>query len=94
LKTLSQQLNKARILTRQDISTEEVGVGAIVDLMDSKGNKTTYTLLGPWDADPDKHILSFQSKLAQTMTGCKRGDEFDFQGEHYTVKTIKSYLGE
>lgn len=93
LKTLTQQLNKARILTKEDITTDSVNVGAIVNLLDSKGKKVTYTLLGPWDADPDQHILSFQSMLAQAMIGHKEGESFDFQGEHYTVKGIKSYLG-
>lgn len=92
LKSLTQQINKARILTREDITTDKVSVGAIVNLMDSKGKKLTYTLLGPWDADPDQHILSFQSKLAQAMIGYKEGESFDFQGEQYTIKGIKSYL--
>lgn len=92
LRTLSQQLNHARILTKYDILPHEVSVGAIVDLHDSKGNKIRYTLLGPWDADPEQHILSFQSKLAQTMLGCKQGDSFDFQGEKYTIQKIESYL--
>lgn len=92
LKLLTRQLNQARILTREDISTDEVGVGAIVDVVDSKGKKTSFTLLGPWDADPERHILSFQSKLAQAMIGCKKGESFDFQGENYQIKGIKSFL--
>lgn len=90
--SLSHQLNKARILTKEDISPDTVGVGAIVDLVDSKGSLITYTLLGPWDTDPEKHVLSFQSKFAQTMLGHKEGESFDFQGENYTVKKIRSYL--
>lgn len=92
LRTLSKQLNQARIITKHDITPNEAGVGSIVHLSDTKGNKVSYTLLGPWDADPDKHILSFQSKLAQTMIGCKKGDTFDFQGEKYTVQQIESFL--
>lgn len=92
LKRLSRELNRARILTKEDIVTDQVSVGSIVDVMDSKGNKETYTLLGPWDADPEKHILSFQSKLAQVMLGHKKGEAFDFQGEQFVVKGIKSYL--
>lgn len=92
LKTLSHQVQGARILTKEDISTQEVTVGSIVDLIDSKGNKVTYTLLGPWDADPDKHILSFQSKLAQAMLGHKESDSFSFQGETFHIKKIRSYL--
>jgi len=92
LRTLSQQINQARILTKNDILTDEVSVGAIVHLTDSKGHTVCYSLLGPWDANPDQNILSFQSKLAQMMIGCKKGDSFDFQGEKYTIQKIESYL--
>lgn len=92
LKLLSRQVNQARVLTKEDITTDEVGVGSIVDVVDSNGNKVVFTLLGPWDADPDRHVLSFQSKFAQAMIGCKKGESFDFQGEHYTVKGIRSFL--
>ncbi len=94
LKTLTRQLNQARILTKDDISTEKVGVGAVVKLLNSEGKKLTYTLLGPWDADPDQYILSFQSKLAQAMIGHKKGETFDFQGEQYKVEEINSYLNQ
>lgn len=92
LKTLSDQLNQARILTKDDIITDRVGVGVIVEVLDSKKKKVTYTLLGPWDADPDQHILSFQSKFAQAMFGLKAGETFEFQGESYTIQKIKSFL--
>lgn len=92
LRSLSKQLNQARILSKNDILTSEVSVGSIVHLQDSKGKKVDYTLLGPWDADPENRVLSFQSKLAQTMIGCKKGDSFDFQGEKYTIQKIDSFL--
>ncbi|MFN0065491.1 MAG: GreA/GreB family elongation factor [Chlamydiales bacterium] len=92
LKTLSEQINQARVLTKQDIFPSQVGPGIIVDVVDSKGIKKTYTLLGPWDADPDKQIVSFQSKFSQAMNGKKKGDTFQFQGEDYTVVATKSYL--
>lgn len=92
LRTLTTQLNQARILTKEDIHPNEVSVGSIVDLKDSQGNRLEYTLLGPWDADPSRHILSFQSKLAQAMIGRKKGESFEFQGEKFTVLDFKSYL--
>lgn len=92
LKMLTKQLNKARILTKDDISRDEVGVGSIVQVISPKGDQLTYTLLGPWDANPDDFILSFQSKLAQAMIGRKVGDKFVFQGENYVIKDIKSYF--
>lgn len=92
LQTLSRQINLARILTKDDIVSNQVGVGTIVSLKDSHGKNITYTLLGPWDADVEKNILSFQSKLAQAMMGHEKGDSFDFQGEKYQVQSIKSFL--
>lgn len=92
LKTMSDQFNKARVLTPHDIVTEEVSVGTIVDVADSKGKPITYIILGPWDADPDKNILSFQSKVAQSMLGCKVDDTFQIRDETFTVKSIRSFL--
>lgn len=92
LKMLSEQLNKARIVTPEDVHLDEVGIGSIVDVVDSNGNSVRYTLLGPWDADPDKHILSFQSKLVQAMVGCKEGESFRFKEEEYTIAKIKSFF--
>jgi transcription elongation factor GreA-like protein/transcription elongation GreA/GreB family factor len=92
LKLLSQQLNKARTITKDDIPKDEVGVGTVVDLVNSKGEAVTYTLLGPWDANPDQWILSFQSKLAQAMLGHKVGERFQFLDEEYTIKSLRSYL--
>ncbi len=92
LKFLSEQLNRSRVISKEDVSTDEVGIGAVVECQNSKGQKLAYTLLGPWDANPDKHILSFQSKLAQVITGKKVGDKFKFQDEDYTIVAIKSFL--
>ncbi|EKE07995.1 MAG: hypothetical protein ACD_17C00403G0001, partial [uncultured bacterium] len=69
LKFLSDQIHRARILTPNDVIIDEVNVGCVVRCTDSKGEHLRYTLLGPWDADPENRILSFQSKFAQAMKG-------------------------
>ncbi len=92
LKMLLEQLNRARVITKDDIHTEEVGIGSCVRLQDAKGNQFQYTILGPWDADPEKNILSFQSKLAQAMLGCRKGENFRFKDDEMTVVDIRSYL--
>ena len=92
LKFLSDQMNKTRIITQGDIQTDAIGVGCIVDCENKSGKTVTYTLLGPWDADPEKNILAFQSKLAQTMSGLSVGDTFSFQNDELVIKQIRSYL--
>lgn len=92
LKFLSDQISRARILTPEDIMVDEVSVGSVVHCRDSKGEHLSFTLLGPWDADPEKHILSFQSKLAQAMKGRTIGEKFEFQGEQFTIADIDNYF--
>ncbi|MDP1879460.1 MAG: GreA/GreB family elongation factor, partial [Parachlamydiaceae bacterium] len=92
LKTLSDQLNHARIITPEDIHPLEVGVGNCVVLEDSKGIRTQFTILGPWDADAENNILSFNSKFALEMTGKKQNEVFHFRDETYKIVTIGSYL--
>ncbi len=92
LKTLSDQINRSRILAKSDITTEEVNVGCVVECKNGQGKTITYTILGPWDADPNQGIISSQSKLAQTMMGLSIGDKFQFQGEEFTITAIRSYL--
>lgn len=92
LKMLSDQLKRARLITKDDITVNEVGLGSIVQIADSQDNQTTYTILGPWEADADNHILSFQSKLALAMIGLKVNDTFQFRNEDFKVIGIKNYL--
>ena len=76
MKTLSDLLSRARIITKDDVPANEIGIGSVVELKDGQGKKLTYSILGPWDADPDQNVLSFQSKLAQAMTGFKKRGYF------------------
>lgn len=92
VKLLSDQLNHTRILTTQDISPNRVGIGSVVRCKNKQGEEVSYVLLGPWDADPEKNIIAFQSKLAQAMNGSVVGDSFQFQDESFTITRIGSYL--
>ncbi len=92
LKLLSDQVNKARVIMKEDISKESVSVGSIIECIDSSGKNIIYTLLGPWDANAEENILSFQSKLAQDLKGLKVGDTFKIQNKEYTIKKLSSYF--
>ncbi len=91
IRTLSQQLNKARVLTIHDIDTSEVSVGTIVTLRHND-QQVQYTLLGPWEADPEQHILSFQSKLAHEMIGKHVGETVAINQVQFVIESISSYL--
>lgn len=92
LKTLSDQLSKARIITPYDIPSHEVGIGNVIDVTDKTGKHLRFTILGPWDADPDLNILSYNSKFAQAMTGKKKGEDFNFKEDDFKIVDFTSYL--
>ena len=87
---LSDQIGRARIITPDDIVDGQVGIGTRIDLTNGDGNTITYTILGPWEADAEKHILSFQSKLAESMIGKEKGDTIDFKDEVFTITKVQS----
>ena len=49
----------------------------------------TFTILGAWDGDPERHIISYQTAIGQALLGQKIGEvvtlntdtDGDFQGE-------------
>jgi len=80
IRSLSDQINKARILQKQDIPAEVVGIGSRVTLEAADGNRVVYSILGPWEADPELGIVSYQSKAAQQLIDKGLGDEIDMGG--------------
>ncbi|AAD18880.1 GreA [Chlamydia pneumoniae TW-183] len=90
IRVLSEEINRARILTKDLVFTDKVGVGCKVTLKGDAGEVVEYTILGPWDADPDSCILSLQSKLAQNMLGKKLNDVVILQGKEYKISRIQS----
>ena len=40
---------------------------------DSK-KEETYTILGAWDGDPERHIISYQTAIGQALLGHKLGE--------------------
>jgi transcription elongation GreA/GreB family factor len=63
--------------------TNQVSIGTTVTLRDTtSGHLDTYTILGAWDGDPDKGIVSYQSALAQAILGHKVGEKLNVPTEH------------
>lgn len=92
LRFLSDQFKHMRVLTKDDIHTDSVNVGTIVQLENAKGEKVSYTLLGPWDADPEKNIVSSQSKIAKDLIGLTVGKPCKIQDGDWKVVSIRSFL--
>ena len=64
-----------------DLST--VSIGTIVTVKEVATEKTdTYTILGAWDSDPEKGIVSYLAAVAQALMGHKVGEQLPVPTEH------------
>ena len=86
---LELDLNRARISDFADAPIDSVGIGTVVEVeQGSSGNVASYAVLGAWDGDPEKHIVSYQTPLAKALIGRRPGEtvEVDIEGHRETWK--------
>jgi transcription elongation factor GreA len=92
---LERDLGRARITDFKDATTAQVGVGSVVDIVvGSTGQSVRYTLLGAWDGEPEKNIISYQTPLGLAFLGKKPGDSVKVKiggtEETYTIRALSS----
>ena len=72
---LEAALFSARGTNFENPDLSQVSIGTVVTVRDTATNQNeTYTLLGAWDGDPDRGILSYQTAIGQALLGKKVGD--------------------
>jgi transcription elongation GreA/GreB family factor len=72
------ELRNARGTDFANVPTDKVGIGTIVDVEDiPSGEKETFTILGAWDGDLEKNIISYLSESAKALIGKAVGEETD-----------------
>ena len=91
-KRLREEIARARIVGPADVDTSEVSVGSRVRLDNGAGNVTEYSILGPWDADPDNGVISYLSPFAQILIGRKVGDGIEMDGQPFRITAIEPGL--
>ena len=73
-------LNRARGADLTNASTEVVGPGTIVQVTDVQSKHVeTFTILGAWDSDPDKGVISYLTPVAMALVNHKVGDEVEIE---------------
>jgi transcription elongation factor GreA len=74
MRELKDDLDKARILDPEQVTTEKVVVGTRVKLQNlTKGGEETYALLGPWDTDLERGVISYLSPVGRGLLGKGKG---------------------
>ena len=91
---LEQMLHDARGTSFENTDTSRVSIGTIVTLRNAETNgEETYTILGAWDGDPDRHIISYQTAIGQALLGHEIGKTVSLNTEHgaaqFTIVSIQ-----
>ena len=84
---LEVMLHDARGTAFENPDTTRVSIGTIVTLRNAEtNNEETYTILGAWDGDPDRHIISYQTAIGQALLGHEVGETVSLNTEHDTAQ--------
>jgi transcription elongation GreA/GreB family factor len=89
-------VDRARGTDFSNANTDLVSIGTIVQLTDMEANKSeTLTILGAWDDDADKGIISYLTPVAQALLNKKVGEsvEYEVHGirHHHRIDKIEAF---
>jgi len=94
---LERDLARARVTDFKDATTDQASVGTVVEVRKvADGSTTTFTILGAWDGDPDRHIISYKTAFGAALLGRKPGDVVKVKtagvDEEFTLVGISRYV--
>ncbi len=94
---LERDIHRARGTDFKGSDASAVNIGTIVTLTDSSGKDVEMTVLGAWDSDPDKKLVSYLSEVGKALVGKVPGDTAEVRDETteqlqtLTIKAIRPY---
>jgi len=76
---LKEEIERAQLFDPNSVNTSRVSFGAKVVLKNESENKQEiYTILGPWESDPDNNIISYLSPFGSAIINKTVGEKFEF----------------
>ncbi len=91
---MKEEVQQAQIFNENEVKTDRILFGTRARLRNLKtGQEEVYVILGPWESNPARNVISYLSPLGMALWDHQPGEEFTFtinQNEfHYTVETIE-----
>ncbi len=86
-------LERARPTDFKGADTSAINIGTKIKVAIEGGNERAMTMLGAWDGDPEKNIVSYLSEIGQVLLGKAVGDTAEIRDtdtEELITVTIKS----
>ncbi len=90
---LKEELERSQIMYKKDVDPSKIAFGTKVRLENlSTGGTEEFTILGPWESDPAKMIISYLSPLGNELLNHVKGEELSFvineHEYHYRILEI------
>jgi transcription elongation factor GreA len=91
---LKEEVQQAQIFNENEVKADRIAFGTRVALSNRKsGQAEEYVILGPWESNPTRNVISYLSPLGMALWDHRPGEELTFtinQNEfHYTVERIE-----
>ncbi len=89
-------LNRARGTDFSNVRTDVVSIGTIVHASDLNSKKSeVFTVLGAWDFDAEKNIISYLTPIGQSLLNRRVGDEVESEVDgskhRHRIEKIEAY---
>lgn len=90
---LKDEIDRAQIFDPGSVNTNRVSFGTKVMLLNNAtGKRDEFTILGPWESDPENRVISYLSPFGASMLNKTVGEKFEFSMDMekipYTVESI------
>ena len=88
---LTKEINDAQVFDKANLNLDKVSFGTKVTLLNLDTNQNVvYTILGPWESDSEKNIISYQAPLADELLGAEKDEElhFEINGTKHNIKVL------
>ena len=89
---LTKEISHAQVTDFSNATTDKISVGSIVKIQSASGAIEVYTILGAWDSDTSKNILSYNTSLAQKLIGKQVGEELTFDRENWKILEFSRWI--
>jgi len=93
LKTLEAELPKVRIIDPAQADADRVSVGTRVTIKSAaSGEETSYAILGRWDTDLERNVISNEAPTAQHLLRKTVGEKVVLNGVEYEIVRIEKLV--
>ncbi len=95
--SIKKELEQAKLIDPETVSGDVVSTGTAIEVRSLSKKKTErYVILGPWDSDIEKGVVSYLAPFAAAFLGKKAGDkammDFTEDKDEYEIISIKKAI--